>query len=127
MVAAESAVAAVLGMVRAGAGWAVAVAATVGVVRGGAAVVEAGLTAGSVLPATASWTRGLAVWACSAVRGGASRSSSRAAGGAPLAGLIKPAGLALRDRRLSLGMSSAALAKLNSPGSVLGSLFVAGI
>jgi len=137
----EAEVVAVLGISRAGAGCDVAVVEVAeGVVRGGAVIVEAVLTTvsrrGVSRPVggasrTISFIFPLPVEAgpttCSAERGGASRSSSRAAGGVPLAGLIKPAGLVLRDLRLSRGFSSVGLAKLNSPGSELGSFFVAGI
>jgi hypothetical protein len=86
-----------------------------GVARGGATGVSVAFTAGLVLTSSVSWDRGLTT--CSAERGGASRSSSRAAGGALLEGLIRPPDLALSDRRLILGFSEAGLAKLNSPGS----------
>ena len=95
-----------------------------GVVRGGAVGACAVFAAAGSLAAS---VLGLAVGVCSAARGGASRSSSRAAGKVAPVGLIKPAGFALSERRLILGFSVEGFSKLNSAGASSGSGWVAGI
>ena len=100
-----------------------------GVVRGGAAAAAAGFTAGSVFTVTLSLDNSAgaeAFCACAGERGGASRSSSRAAGRAVLVGLIKPVALARKERRLIRGLSVEGLSKLNSAGTSSGSGCVAG-
>ena len=92
-----------------------------GVVFGGATGVSATLAMGALAASSVFAGSGLAVFACSADKGGASRSSSRAADGVPPAGLIKPAGLPLSERRLIRGFSEVGLAKLNSPAVASGS------
>lgn len=92
---------------------------TDGVVRGGAMGVL------RIAGAVRTWEVCLVSGTSSAVRatssgarGGASRSSSRAAAGGAVAGW-RPVGLAFRDRRLIRGTSDAGLSKLNSVGSAL--------
>jgi len=122
----EAGVAAVLGVALAEAGEGEGVVVGEGVTLGGAGEGSVIFTAGLIAASPVSWDCGLT--ACSSERGGgASRSSSRTAGGVLLEGVIKPPGLALSDRRLILGFSSADLTKLNSPGARLGSGWVAGI
>ena len=91
-----------------------------GVVRGGA--IGVGRGAGSVRIVEVSLASGTgSEWRAtlSAGRGGASRSSSRAAAGA-VAGL-RPESLDFRDRRLIRGFPDAGLSKLNSADSELDS------
>ena len=84
-----------------------------GVVRGGAATGSAAFAGAGA----GSWGLGWAGLLASEERGGASRARSRAAEMELLAGLVKPAGWALSERRLIRGFSPVGLSKLNSAES----------
>jgi len=92
---------------------------TVSAVRGAASLAFSftGSTSGRIASEAAATETARDWAACSAERGGASRSSSRAAGGVPEAFLISAPGFDLSDRRLILGVGASALAKLNSPAA----------